>query len=715
MPKHYLFLFLRYSWLVILIVAGTLAGTYAWLNQQAPVYEARAVLEIETEQSKVVDIEDVKENRVTGLDAVNTVIQTLTSNDIMLAVARADGRAEAWAAQEPTGKLPAERQSALAASVRNQLKVSLRRGTRLIDIVAEDFNADKARTLAGLVVQEFFAMQLKARSGVSGDANEFLVKEAKKLKDQLEESEGRLAKYRLDNKSVSVNEKQNIVVERLNALNTQVTQANAQRATIESDLAALKGIKPQDTEGMLKLASVAALPEVAQLRLALTTKEGDFAKIRERYLELHPKYGAAQSELSELRAKLKTAAANAGDTLRQQYKTFAGIEEKLEAMLKEQEAKALELDQVAIPYNALLRDVQTDRVLYETILTRLKETTVTQGLTKTPYRIAEEPLINPLPVRPNKPKILLIATFLALAGGVGLVLLLDRLDSSIRTVDDAERELGLPVLAVVPEADLSKLPKGGSFVTEDSNSSQAESFRTLRASLSLLGEEDQRRIILVTSAIPSEGKTFTAHNLAASLATQGLRTLIIDGDLRRPALSSLLLEPNERKGTEFRGLTDVLSNLCATKEAVRPTAIHNLDLLPSGRRAPNPAELLAQPNVIALINQFAWEYDRVVIDSPPVNAVSDSLTLAPHMHAVVLVLRSSKTPRRAIMRAITLLQKAGARMAGLVMNRMATRSGAAYYYYYYGDSYVNDTVYSGDDKKGQKNRKRSKAGKVGKG
>ncbi len=274
---------------------------------------------------------------------------------------------------------------------------------------------------------------------------------------------------------------------------------------------------------------------------------------------------------------------------------------------------------------------------------------------------------------------------------------------------------GLPVLAVVPEADLSKLPKGGSFVTEDSNSSQAESFRTLRASLSLLGEEDQRRIILVTSAIPSEGKTFTAHNLAASLATQGLRTLIIDGDLRRPALSSLLLEPDERKGTEFRGLTDVLSNLCATKEAVRPTPIHNLDLLPSGRRAPNPAELLAQPNVIALINQFAWEYDRVVIDSPPVNAVSDSLTLAPHMHAVVLVLRSSKTPRRAIMRAITLLQKAGARMAGLVMNRMATRSGAAYYYYYYGDSYVNDTVYSGDDKKGQKNRKRSKAGKVGKG
>jgi capsular exopolysaccharide synthesis family protein len=268
------------------------------------------------------------------------------------------------------------------------------------------------------------------------------------------------------------------------------------------------------------------------------------------------------------------------------------------------------------------------------------------------------------------------------------------------------------VLAVVPEADLSKLTKGGNFLTEDSNSSQAESFRTLRASLSLLGEEDQRRLILVTSAIPAEGKTFTALNLAASLATQGLRTLMIDGDLRRPALSALLLEPDERKGTEFRGLTDVLSNLCSAKEAIRSTAIQNLDLLPSGRRAPNPAELLAQPNVVALLKQLTWEYDRVVIDSPPVNAVSDSLTLAPQMHAVVLVMRCGKTPRRATIRAIALLQKAGARMAGLVMNRMATHSGAAYYYYYYGDSYVNDTVYSEEDKKDKKNRKKSKAGKA---
>ena len=703
--QHYLFLFLRYSWLIILVVAAVLAGTWAWLGKQAPVYASRAVLQVEMEQAKVVDIEDVKENRVTGIDAVNTVIQTLTNNTVMLGVAEKTGRAEEWAAKDPSGKITPAMESALAASVRLQLNVGLRRGTRLIDIVAEDNDPEKAQALARAVVTEFLNLQTSDRSSVSKDANTFLVSEADKLKSKLEDSERKLAQYRMDNNAVSVKDQQNIVVQRLSALSAQVTGANALRAALESDLAALKDIKTTNTEGLLKLSSVANLPEVAQLRTNLSARDAEFSAVKERYLELHPKFKAAQGAAVEAREKLRTAVASAGDTLRQQYNTFSETEQKLKDMLKEQETKALQLDQLSIPYNVLQREAETDRTLYETILTRLKETDVTQGLKKTPYKLTEDPLINPIPVRPNRTKTLSTAGLLALAAGAGLILLLDRMDSSIRTVDDAERSLELPVLAAVPEADLTKISKGGISIVEDSGSSQAEAFRTLRASLSLLGEEDQRRLILVTSAIPSEGKTFTSINLAAAFATQGLRTLLIDADLRRPALSATLLDRDERKQTEYRGLTDVLSSLCSVEEAIRPSAVPLLSLLPSGRRAPNPAELLSQISMEKLLVAMTAKFDRVVIDSAPVNAVSDSLGLAPQAHAVCLVLRFGKTPRRAIIRALTLLKKAGARMAGLVMNRMPTSRGASYYYYYYGDPYLADSVYGADKKKDKKKRK----------
>ncbi len=701
--QHYLFLLLRYSWLVILVMAGTLAYKYAQVSKQTPVYASRAVLEIEMEQDKVVQIQDVKDNRITGLDAVNTVIQSLTNNTLMLAVARAIGRADEWAQLNPSGKITPEQEGALAQSVRSQLSVSLRRGTRLLDILAEDGSPEKARALADQVIKQFLLLQSQDRTDSSRNANTFLVSEANKLRTKLEESEKKLAQYRIDSKEISVKEGQNLVVARLTSINGEVTAARSKRASIESDLAALKQIPPTDTEGMLRLNSVAALPEVAAFRSALASEESAFAAIKDRYLPLHPKYQAVTNSITDLRAKLKLAIAKAGEALNQQYKIFLQSEDNLKKMLAEQESEVFELDKTTIPYDVLKREAETDRGLYETILTRLKETDVTQGLTKSPYRINEEPIINPIPVRPDRNQVMVSAAIMGLVGGLGLVFLLDKLDSTMRTVDDAEATFGLPVLAAVPDSDLSKLPRFGTTVSDDSGSAPAEAFRTLRSSLSLLGSEDQRRLILVTSAIPSEGKTFTSTNLAAAFATQGLRTLLIDADLRRPALSASLVDRNIRKEDDFRGLTDVLSNLCKPEEAIRETRIANLFLLPSGRRAPNPAELLGQASMTQLMHTMADQYDRVIVDSAPVNAVGDTLCLAPQVHAVCLVVRFGKTQRRATLRALTVLQNVGARMAGLVMNRMPSRRGASYYYYYYGDPYTSDSVY-GEGKKGKKGK-----------
>jgi polysaccharide biosynthesis transport protein len=293
----------------------------------------------------------------------------------------------------------------------------------------------------------------------------------------------------------------------------------------------------------------------------------------------------------------------------------------------------------------------------------------------------------------------LMAGLAGLLLSAGSILLVDHLDSSVRTVDEAEKHFGLPVLAAVPEAKAEDI-QGTAVMTEDTGGPQAEAFRNLRASLSLLGEEAKRRFFVVTSAIPSEGKTFSSTNLAASLAIQGFRTILVDADLRRPALSANLITKSDRKNEEYRGLSDVLAGVCTPAEAIKETEVQNLWLLPAGRRAPNPGELLSQNAMLKLLEKFLSEYDRVILDTAPVCAVSDALSLAPHAHACVVVVRYGKTPRRAIKRAVTLLQKSGAKLAGLVLNRMPTSRGASYYYYYYGDAYE-----SGGGSKGSKKRR----------
>ena len=215
-------------------------------------------------------------------------------------------------------------------------------------------------------------------------------------------------------------------------------------------------------------------------------------------------------------------------------------------------------------------------------------------------------------------------------------------------------------------------------------SPEAEAFRTLRTSISLLGKESEFRSFLFTSALPSEGKTFVALNFALSLAQQGLETVIIDADLREPRVETAL----QSKG-ESAGLTDLLSGQIDLNDAVRATQHDNLIVLPAGRRAPDPAKLLGNKQFEKIVESLLREFDRVVIDSPPVNAVSDALLVAASAHATCLVVRAGKTPKRAIRRAINQLHVAHASLAGFVFNRLPIQGrSAGYYYYYYGERYA---------------------------
>lgn len=672
-------------WVIALIVTLTGVGTWAYLERQPPSYAARAVLLIEQEKRQFSNVTEVSQEDLQSGELLNTIVETLKSYTLLQRVANAAmDRAPEFVSKTDGGKFSPEE---LIANLQGMISVTLRRGTRLIDITIESENPATAKVLAALFVEQFVHMGFDQKVAISKVANTSLREEAERLKKKLQDSETTLQQYKEANQSVSLQDDQNIVVAQLKDLNTRVTEIRATRLAIESDIEQLGKIDAKDSVQMLRIGSVANLPEVSDLRGIVTGKESEFAALKERYLPKHPDYIRVASELSTARHALGEAILKAGTILRRNYETARDTETKMLAELQSSEKRALELNRLSIPYNVFLREVDSDRALYETVVKRLKETTIQQGVEELPYRILEEPRVSP--VNPQKLKTLLVMLAGAVVLAIGLIIALDFVDPHFRTVTQLETVLATPVIGVVPALSRRQIKKAPMLVVEHPESPAAEAFRSLRASLSLVGREDNRKVFLVTSALPLEGKSFISTNLAAAFAQQGLRTLLIDADLRRPTLERLIL--GEQLPPQ-PGLADYLSGHIDIENAIWHTSLDTLFLLPAGGRSPCPAELVAQPEFSAMLAALGATFDRIVIDSAPVNAVSDSLLIAPHVHGICLVVRSGKTPRKAVERAFKLLRQVNGRVIGTVFNSPKQDGGAEHYYASYGDRYETHPV-----------------------
>lgn len=716
------------AWIIATVICVTFLAAVGYIVCTPKIYVSRAVIQVPQETRKVFNISDNSGDKPETLDYLNTVVQAFTSRNLMLRVIKTTGLDKDPRFAPPRKDGSPYTDIELANRMAQKVGISVRRGTRLVDVTVSDQNPQMAQELAIAFVKEFLRESFEQRRGLSRLANEFLWEEAQELKAKLEQAERKLQAYRMENKAVSLEERQNIIVEKLKELNTTVTEAKSSRLRIEADLDQFKKINPDNVDELLRISSVSKIPQVALIREQLLKAETVFAAFKKRYGQGHPKYIEALTSIANLKESLADALSKAGDTLSREYQSAREAEEKLDQSLQEQEQKAMELNRIAIPYNVLQRDVESDRALFESINLRLKETQITGGFDNAPFYMIEDPLVATSPSKPRKKLILAFALALGVTLGVGVVIGKDAIDSSLRTVDEAESYLELPALASIPdrrntelmdsakkmvkERDFSaanrllkeksrRLVNGSDIpnrrtgddhlhpliLVKEPGSEQAEAFRTLRASISLLGKKSLFRSFLFTSAIPSEGKTFTALNFASSLAQQRFKTVIIDADVREPRLQSDLLD----EAGDIRGLTDLLSGQIALDDALRPTKHEGLVLLPAGSRASDPAKLLDNEEFGHICEQLLRDHDRVVIDSPPINAVSDTLLIAAYVHATCLVIRAGKTPKRAVRRALHQLEKAGAKVAGFVFNRLPVGGASAgYYYYHYGDRYAKN-------------------------
>jgi len=420
-------------------------------------------------------------------------------------------------------------------------------------------------------------------------------------------------------------------------------------------------------------------PRVAQMNVQIATLERELDEMSRRYREGHPAHTATKTRLEVLRTDLSRLAVEVVGQLETRRSQAEAQLESLQARRADAEKRLLQITGKSVEYNTLARNLEADRALYDSVLARLKEVDVTSGLTDQSITIQERAL-GAGPVPSQTLKFIILGVFGGLAAGIATAFGLNYLDPSLRTIDQVEQRTGLGVVACVPLIKKTDASGGGGArlpVVGDRRGVVAEAFRTMRAALAMISGGGKHRVFLITSAIPGEGKTFTSSNFAASLAQQDFRTLLIDADLRKPSVSKLLFRENLKPG-----LSEVLMGTADVAEATVATEVPNLWVIPAGGIAPNPSELLAQPQVGQLIEKLRGDYDRVVIDSSPVLAVRDPLLLAKYVDAACLIVRAGHSPSKATTQAVRLLSEADAPAAGVVLNSVRQGSGAYYAYAY---------------------------------
>ncbi len=552
--------------------------------------------------------------------------------------------------------------------------------------------------LAALVVntqlQNFIDLNYRTHYQSAMRASDWLEQQLADFKARVEKSEDARLAYERQNQIWTVSEGQDLSTQKLSDLNKQLTAAQTERMKDEANYL------------MVRAGQINSLPEM-QTNIVIQELGKQQDELRGQYAEAVNKYGPNFPKVKQLQAELDSVTqslAQAKKTVAQEivtkYNTAMRREQLLQAALNNQESSASAQAQKMVKYDILKREAQANQQLYNSLLEKLKESGLSAGLRSNNLRIVDPAMIPLAPTRPQKARDISLAFLVGLVGGVGLAFLREYLDNTVKTPDDVENLTHLPSLAIVPAmsggnghlaptAGMLNSGEAGSgrgkgrrvaLISHEQPQSQiAEAFRALRTSLLLSRADQPPQVILVTSALPKEGKTTAAVNLAVTLAQLGDRTLLIDSDLRRPGIAKLL----GLNGTLRTGLSSYLAGVSDMAGCTYPCpGVPELSVVPAGPTPPNPADLLSSQRLVDAIEELRQSYKFIVIDSPPIMLATDAVILSTWADGVLLVARSGETPKAAFSRSQELLASVKCRMLGVILNAVNT-SGPDYYYRYY--------------------------------
>ncbi len=685
--RHYLHIVLEKWWIVCLcLLLGGILSAFLISREQA-LYAARSVLFIEQQREQVLDgrVQAVRDDAIRSIDMINTVVETLNSYPMAERVAKrlelasdpAFVAAVKWNKEEK-GELTNGAAAGFLVGKGGFVAAAYREMTRLIDIIARTPDPALSTKLANGYADEYLRMMLEQTTEATKSASQFLVEEAARLGAKMRLAEEAMQSFRERERASSLETMLAEAQATIDQTTVEIQQTEAFIRQLDADLAVVSSYGG-DMQQLLRLPSVSSDPRVASMNAQVEALERELDEMGRRYREGHPAHTATKTRLEILRGNISGLVQEVIGQLEARRSQAESHLERLREKRAEAEKRLLEITGKSVEYNTLARNLETDRALYDSVLARLKEVDLTSGLTAQSITIQERAL-GAGPVPSQTIKFIVLGVVGGLAAGIGLAFGLNYLDPSLRTVDQVEQRTGVGTVAAVPRIKAKPVQGGGGAMLPavvDRRGVVAEAFRTMRATLAIISGRDKHRVFLITSAIPGEGKTFTSSNFAATLAQQDFRTLLIDADLRKPSVSKLFFNENRKPG-----LSEVLLGNCTPEEAILPTKIDNLWILPAGGIAPNPSELLAHGKLGELIDRLKGQYDRLVIDSSPVLAVRDPLLLAPFVDASCLIVRAGYSPSKASVQAVRLLAEGNVPATGIVLNAVRQGSGAYYAYSY---------------------------------
>ncbi len=695
----YLLILRKHQWLILsFLVAVVTIVTIATFRMQS-VYVASARIEIDRENSNILPFQgmDSYDYMMDLENYIETQSKILTSETLALQTIRSSGlgaRPEFASPNGPSealaiGSLENQKRPPELGAFLGSLGIKRVPNSRLMDVSFESTDPQFAARIVNEHIKNFQDQNIRSRYDETTRATTWLRNELDELKITVQESEDKRIAYERKNQIWTLDDKSNITTQRLADLNKELTDAQSDRMRKES---------------LFQFAKAGDISNVPQLRdnvilQGLTTKRqtaaSDYSDALSQYGPNFPKVQRLQAQLKELDQLIQTENVNTLNRLESDYREATQREALLTQALDQQKVAANEMAEKMVEYNILKREAEATKSLYDGLMTKLKEVGISAALQSSNIRVVDPAMIPAYPSRTAKARNIALAFLVGLVGGIGLALMREYLDNTVKTPDDIETLARLPSLAVVPQfagsngnGTRKRLLQGMAanghekrieLVAQHLPKSQmSEAFRALRTSLLLSQPGRPPQVILVTSALPREGKTTAAANLAVTLAQLGDRTVLIDADLRKPGVGRLL---NLGSG-KYAGFSSYLAGVSSLDLVTVPhPSIPNLSAIPTGPLPPNPADLLSSHKLSEAIAELRTKFKFIVIDSPPIMAATDAVILSVQTDGVLLVVRSGETPKEAFTRTRDLLLSVKCHILGVVLN--AVDSGAPDYYYSY--------------------------------
>ncbi len=692
----YLLILRKHQWLILSFMLAVVTIVSIATFRMRPVYVATTRIELGRENANILPFQgtDSYDYMLDLENYIETQSKIVTSETLALLAKRSgmlsgvggpDSQSEAIA----TGSLANQKRPPELGAFLGSLSVKRVPNSRLMDINYEANSPELAAQVVNAHIRNFIDQNRRSHYDATTAATTWLTDQLDELKIKVKNSEDARLDYERKNQIWEVDDKQNITTQRLSELNRQLIDAQSDRMKKQSmyDFA-----KQGDADIVPQIRDSAAVQDLLRRRADLN---GQYTEAIAQYGPNFPKVQRLQSQVKEIDQNLEREKKAVVARLGSEFHEAQQREELLTRTLDQQKSEANLMSERMVQYNILKRDAEADKALYDGLLTKLKEAGISSALQSSNIRVVDPAMIPSTPARPAKTRNVTLAFLVGLVGGVGLALLREYMDNTVKTPDDIETLSRLPSLAVVPAFQDSEgdTPRRRSLADSLGNghsrhvelvaqhlpkSQMSEAFRALRTALLLSQAGHPPQVILVTSALPREGKTTAAANLAVTLAQLGDRTLLIDADLRKPGVGRLL----NLNGNKYAGLSSYLAGVSSLDlVTVQHPAIPNLSAIPTGPLPPNPADLLSSHRLADAIAELRTKFKFIVIDTPPVMAATDAVILSVKADGVIMVVRSGETPKEAFSRTRDLLMSVNCRLLGVVLN--AVDSSAPDYYYSY--------------------------------